>query len=681
MTVRFASGEAGELDLADARARVWFEMIDLLQRTGRPVYVEIDPETTAIGEVIIPQVSPVFAVTAQPGGDVGVALITSPAIHYLRRSNPDFAATLALLEQAATGGESLLVAATVDDHEIIYAGPPPGPGAGETAHAPPAPAPSPQAETPVASSRAAQLFDAMAADTCDPCTPSGTCIPFKFPDDGCYARAHEMCRRMRTAGEDPQKVWIYGYPKGSATLHVRTANHPNCQVTWWYHVAPTLLVDTPTGQEHQVIDPSLCYEPVTVERWKAIQGDPNAILEYTTWEQFFPGGTTDPNFTLTAQYLAEKRLLLKQRCGSLPYAQCHADIYVRDNLQDTGAEPLVGGGISASPDINHFRQELAYPQGVLGTLAARDQDALFEPIEIGQPNYIYLRLQNRGWAAAPVDLDLYYSLPSTLPSPSGWQLISSLTTPPIVPGEFRVVGPIVWNQVPKQGHYCFVVVAGTAHDPKPDFSAVDTIDKFYALIREHNNVTWKNFDVFNMFAGSRQKFEFSIQGWPGRAQASDLEVDLSQLPSDCVVKLRLLKRLAQGAVADGLTLAHSTEHYVTFDAPAHECASLRNMPLRSGDRSLATLDITLPETMPDGAYQVSVQQRVQGQEMGRVTKRLLVGDYPYVANPNSGEVHLANCEWVRKMNPRRRSAYSDLELARKHGYNGCRYCLREFDTG
>ena len=76
-----------------------------------------------------------------------------------------------------------------------------------------------------------------------------------------------------------------------------------------------------------------------------------------------------------------------------------------------------------------------------------------------------------------------------------------------------------------------------------------------------------------------------------------------------------------------------------------------------------------------------MRQIVGGREMGRVTKRLLVGEYPYVINSNSDEVHLANCTWVRKMNPTHRVACSDLELARSHGHNGCRYCLPEIDTG
>ena len=685
VTVNFETGRFGVLDLSAPRARAWLKIIDHLHRAAKPVYTEIDPQTNFITTVLIPETSRVVAITTDPDGDVSVAFDTAAARHYLQRRNPDFQEMLGVLQMAIDKGLEVLVTATRDDHEIIDVKLLPKAPALEVPVIPPPVAPG-EAPPSVSEQRAKDLFNAMSAGSCDPCTPSAPCIPFMYPDDGCYARAHEMCRLMQLQGEQPEKVWIFGYPRGNNSLFVKTANHPSCHVNWWYHVAPTLLVDTPNGQEIRVIDPSLCYGPVSLETWKGIQTDPNAIFEYTTWERFFPSGTEDPTFQLTNYYLEEKRGYLQDRCedpniGPPPYSTCHSDIYVRDNLQDMGAEPLAGGGISASPDINHFRQELIDPQSTLGTAAAKAQDNLFEPIEIGQTNYIYLRIQNRGYAAATVDVDIYYGLPSTLPTPSSWHLIGSLTTSPIVPGEFKVVGPLAWSQIPQKGHYCFVAVLGNAQDPKPDLTTVHTINDFYTLVRQHNNVTWKNFDVDNLFAGGEMQYEFWIQGWPRIAYFSDLEIDLSELPLGCMIELRLLKRLVEGSAIQGMMKTKETENYAVFDVSPHGLAAIRNMQLKTSDRSQARLTITLDSSIPDGGYRVHALQKVEGKEVGRVTKFLLVGEYPYVANLNSDEVHLANCVWVRKMNPRHRSAYNDLQLARKHGYNGCRYCLPEIDTG
>ena len=64
--------------------------------------------------------------------------------------------------------------------------------------------------TCVSRARAQQIFDALAATTCNPLTVPPPCIPFMYPDDGCWGRAHEMCRLMVVMGEKPEKVWIDG---------------------------------------------------------------------------------------------------------------------------------------------------------------------------------------------------------------------------------------------------------------------------------------------------------------------------------------------------------------------------------------------------------------------------------------------------------------------------------------
>lgn len=356
-----------------------------------------------------------------------------------------------------------------------------------------------------------------------------------------------------------------------------------------------------------------------------------------------------------------------------------ADIYIRDNLQDTGEEPLIGGGIARSPDINHYRQQLANPQVTLGSTTAQNQDNLFEDIEFGQANYIYVRLQNRGCKSNNAEIDVYWTRPSTLPTPASWNLIGTLNAPSIAPGECKVVGPLVWNSVPAPGHYCFVAVLGNTQDPKPNINTISSASDFYTFIRQNNNVTWKNFDVYDLFAGGFMQFNFLIQGWPRISYFSDLEIDLGELPQGAQAKLKILKRLTSGAAIESLDVTKQTQLYTHYEATSQQ-AALRNMPLKTSDSTQVTLSITLPEEVPDGVYDIAVLQKIEGREMGRVTRRLLVGDYPYVANRNTEEVHEANCEWVAKMSAKNKVAYRQLELALQHGYNGCRYCLKEFDT-
>jgi hypothetical protein len=470
--------------------------------------------------------------------------------------------------------------------------------------------------------QAQALFDAMNAFTCNPSSATAPCIPFMYPFDGCWARAHQMCRLMLAQGVTPQKVWNHGI------LLVHSANSSNCQVNWGWHVAPIVQVDLGNGPQSYVIDPSIFTEPVPQAVWIGVQGDPNSIHQVTDWTIYI-GAQTDPypynqdDPWLDAD-LANFRNLLQNENPPPPYAACQADVYIRDNLQDTGVEPLVGGGLSISPDVNPYQQLLVDPQGTLGTPAAEAQDNLFQTVKFGQTNYIYLRLQNRGNAAAVADVDLYYSVPTTLPTPASWTLIGSLTTPAIVPGEFRVVGPITWNQVPQPGHYCFVAVLGTSGNPKPNFQGIQTINDFYTFIRQNNNATWKNFDVINVPPGGKIKFPFWIQGWPKIDYRGDLEIILGKLPKGAKVHLEIAKQLKEKTKHVRMKAATARGRLATFHVTPTGIAALRNMHLKAGIRSRASLVITLPHSTKPGAYDVAVLQKINGKEVGRVTRRLVI---------------------------------------------------------
>jgi hypothetical protein len=543
--------------------------------------------------------------------------------------NPDFGALQEALEAARSKKTRIWVTDTLDSHEIVDVRTHPKVPALSVI---PKPAPIPEiGDTGEISLPTAQaVFNTMAATTCAPATAPPPCIPFLYPDDGCWARAHEMCRLMIQAGYSPAKVWIYA----SSSLHVKTANHPNCNVYWGWHVAPTLKVDMGSGViETMVIDPSLFYEPVRFYQWKSVQGDTNASLEESDASVYHrsSGGAyvtyDDASYTQTQYDLNYwGRNPLKLRCaqnGPPPYGNCVPDIYIRDNLTDTGQEPLAGGGISMSPDINHYRSQLTDPQGSLGAPAVQNAGTLFEPIEYGQTNYVYLRLQNRGYAAVPASIDLYYSLPSTLPTPASWTLVGSLTTLPIVPGEFKVVGPIPWSTVPAQGHFCFISVMGSAQDPKPSLPGTLTLSGFYDLIRLHNNVTWKNFDVYDVLQGGTQQLEFWVQGWPRRLHVGDLMLDLTALPAKTQAELRLVKRLVP-RVVPGAGQRIERGNYATLLLKPKEVVVLHEIDLQPSSKAKATLTITLPHNIEKGDYDIHAAQMVDGKEVGRVTWRLRV---------------------------------------------------------
>ncbi len=358
-----------------------------------------------------------------------------------------------------------------------------------------------------------------------------------------------------------------------------------------------------------------------------------------------------------------------------------ADLFMRDNLNDGGAEPSPGGGLSLSPDINHFRNELLDPAATLLDPAALANNTLFEKIEIGQPNYIYVRVRNRGYSSSTAAVDLYWTSPSTLPTPASWNYLGCIDVPAVAPDQFGCGGPLVWSEgIPERGHYCFIGLLRNAQDPAPDLASVTDSATFYDLVRLNNNVVWKNFDVDNIFAGGYARIEFLIQGWPGQALHSDLEIDLHTLPVGVNAEFRLLKRLTTGASLVCMKKIASTARYTKLKMTGRVTGAIRNMPLQASDSTEGILEITLSDDIPDGVYDISLRQLVNAAEMGRITRRLAVGAHPYTANVNTLEVHRSNCEWVQQMSGHHKVAYLDVDLAIQHGYNGCRFCLPELST-
>ena len=359
------------------------------------------------------------------------------------------------------------------------------------------------------------------------------------------------------------------------------------------------------------------------------------------------------------------------------------DLFIRDNLEDHGREPLVAGGLASSPDVIVYNQELLDPQGTLGSPAAQGRADLGEPVEYGQSNFVYLRVQNRGNNPTSGSAELYWAYPSTFPTPASWNLINNIAIPQLAPDEFRVVGPIVWPRgfIPSPGHYCFVALINSGDDPAPNPATIHSVDDFYRFIRECNNAAWKNFDVVNMINGTTNKLVFHIQGWPGNSIYSDLLIDLKQLPSKAEVVLRILKRVTEESASTGLRLIEESTLYRRYKATSGRVSSLRKMKLKASEDCQASLEFVLPDSIKDGRYDVSVAQLVDGLEMGRITQALVVATHPFVANRNTGEVHVHECDWVDKMNRSHIVAYTTVERALRHGYNGCHFCLPEHDTG
>ncbi|HSB09992.1 MAG TPA: protein-glutamine glutaminase family protein [Blastocatellia bacterium] len=337
LSVELEGGRRVRLDPGNPRSPGFAQVLDGLSKQRLPVYLEIDPATESITRLLIPHVARVISISSSQGA-LDVELDASHARHVLPLGRPDSADLERQLREALQSSRPVII--TEDDaHNIIdirVFTPAPE---GLLPPFPPIPIREPKPPPLIwrwicwpwwwfcclSKTNAQQVFDAMAATSCDPLTVPVPCIPFLYPDDGCWARAHEMCRLMINMGLSPRKVWI-DHSAGHF-LHVNTRNNPQCFVEWGWHVAPTLCVRGPKlfQTRRMVIDPSLFTTLVSEATWKGAQGDAGATLTHTSADQFWHGGGDDPTYTASNAILAQYRLALQNRAnqvGPPPYANC-----------------------------------------------------------------------------------------------------------------------------------------------------------------------------------------------------------------------------------------------------------------------------------------------------------------------------------------------------------------------
>ena len=103
----------------DPRFAVWIRLLKGAQKAGLPVYLDC-PDGAA--RTILPFAARrIEKVDAAVGEKAPVTIFMSPSIHHLRTDRADYAATRALLEEAAKGRQPLLLAVDPKTLEILAA--------------------------------------------------------------------------------------------------------------------------------------------------------------------------------------------------------------------------------------------------------------------------------------------------------------------------------------------------------------------------------------------------------------------------------------------------------------------------------------------------------------------------------------------------------------------------------
>ena len=138
----------------------------------------------------------------------------------------------------------------------------------------------PETQT-VSQDNAVRLFNELANATFVTASGEELPIPFHYPPDGCYARAHLMMELLSEKGYASRKVFaVSRTSSGGPGLRVATDYADDVPVgdepavRWWYHVAPIIQVIQEDGSvSDMVLDPAMTNQPVSVERWTSMMSD------------------------------------------------------------------------------------------------------------------------------------------------------------------------------------------------------------------------------------------------------------------------------------------------------------------------------------------------------------------------------------------------------------------------
>ena len=116
--VELDDGRRVRLDPTDLRSVGFTEILEGLSKQRLPVYLEIDPKTSAITRLLIPHITRVAAMQVTNEGVINVELELSSARHILRQDQSDFAELEKQLQEAVHSGEPVILSED-DSHNII----------------------------------------------------------------------------------------------------------------------------------------------------------------------------------------------------------------------------------------------------------------------------------------------------------------------------------------------------------------------------------------------------------------------------------------------------------------------------------------------------------------------------------------------------------------------------------
>jgi len=303
------------------------------------------------------------------------------------------------------------------------------------------------------------------------------------------------------------------------------------------------------------------------------------------------------------------------------------DVYLRDYVGDTGAVPSTGT-LSTSPDIIVTDTLVGNPGELYGAGSGTENtNSLGSTVKAGQDNYVSVRMRNRGVAPATgVRSTVYWSEVATLITPSMWTEIGTSAAMDVPADNSLVVaGTIPWREadVPGSGHYCFVAMLEHDRDPAPPIPQAADWDGFLTMVRNHNNVAWRNFNVIDAsseMADGRLTLQFKVTGAPDDARKFDLHIQ-QHLPDDVHLSwelpLSLFEDLPHSDI--GEVEVNEEKQTVRIGLPISNGLVLPSVHLVKSATHQCYFILDGAPSLSSGGYSLSIRQVFEKDTVGQIT--------------------------------------------------------------
>ena len=208
------------------------------------------------------------------------------------------------------------------------------------------------------------------------------------------------------------------------------------------------------------------------------------------------------------------------------------DVYITDSGADIGAIP------SPSP---HWTSPDIWVRN-LGPADGDDPSGGHQEPIIGQPNFMYINVRNRGTAPAPAGVftvEAFHCDPGTgMIWPTHFTSMGTLTVATAIPAGGSVrIGPFLWTPA-VLSHECLLAVVSGTDDPAVTAGLLSPVPHDQ-LVRFDNNVGQRNVNPQMSVPGGKTKASMTIHGGLERSTNS-LQIDTTALPADSRVEVRTL---------------------------------------------------------------------------------------------------------------------------------------------